>query len=80
LKKLGGVGAYGFYEALDYGPKLTLNRKHFTMVRSWMAHHQGMCLLSVANVLCDSSISTALSRGAASGRNRTHPARTRDCR
>ena len=22
----------------------------------WMAHHQGMCLLSVANVLCDSSI------------------------
>jgi hypothetical protein len=56
LKKLGGVGAYGFYEALDYGPKLTLNRKHFTMVRSWMAHHQGMCLLSVANVLCDSSI------------------------
>jgi cyclic beta-1,2-glucan synthetase len=56
LKKLGGVGAYGFYEALDYGPKMTLDRKHFTMVRSWMAHHQGMCLLSVANVLCDSSI------------------------
>jgi cyclic beta-1,2-glucan glucanotransferase len=56
LKKLGGVGAYGFYEALDYGPKMTLNRKKFTLVRSWMAHHQGMCLLSVANVLCDSSI------------------------
>jgi hypothetical protein len=56
LKKLGGVGSYGFYEALDYGPKMTLNRKKFTLVRSWMAHHQGMCLLSVANVLCDSSI------------------------
>src|SRR5882724_3705964 len=56
LKKLGGIGAYGFYEALDYGPKMTLNRKRFTLVRSWMAHHQGMCLLSVANVLCDSSI------------------------
>jgi hypothetical protein len=56
LKKLGGVGTYGFYEALDYGPKMTLNRKRFTMVRSWMAHHQGMCLLSAANVLCDSSI------------------------
>ncbi len=56
LKKLGGVGPYGFYEALDYGPKMTLNRKKFTLVRSWMAHHQGMCLLSVANVLCDSSI------------------------
>jgi hypothetical protein len=56
LKKLGAVGAYGFYEALDYGPKVTINRKRFTLVRSWMAHHQGMCLLSVANVLCDSSI------------------------
>jgi hypothetical protein len=56
LKKLGAVGTYGFYEALDYGSKITLHRKRFTLVRSWMAHHQGMCLLSVANVLCDSSI------------------------
>jgi cyclic beta-1,2-glucan synthetase len=56
LKKLGAVGEYGFYEALDYGPKATIHRKRFTMVRSWMAHHQGMCLLSVANILCDSAI------------------------
>jgi hypothetical protein len=56
MKKLGAVGAYGFYEALDYGPKVTLHRKRFTMVRSWIAHHQGMCLLAAANVLCDSSI------------------------
>src|SRR5205085_5267148 len=56
LKKLGGIGTYGFYEALDYGPKMMLHRKRFTLVRSWMAHHQGMCLLSAANVLCDSSI------------------------
>ncbi|HXT27519.1 MAG TPA: glucoamylase family protein [Candidatus Eisenbacteria bacterium] len=56
LKKMGAVGAYGFYEALDYGPRMTLHRKRFTMVRSWMAHHQGMCLLSIANVLCDSAI------------------------
>ena len=56
LRKLGGVGTYGFYEALDYGPRVTLHRKRFTLVRSWMAHHQGMCLLSAANVLCDSSI------------------------
>src|SRR5262252_811584 len=56
LKKKGAIGAYGYYEALDYGPRVTLNRKRFTMVRSWMAHHQGMCLLSIANVLCDSAI------------------------
>jgi cyclic beta-1,2-glucan synthetase len=56
LKKMGAVGAYGFYEALDFGPRMTLHRKRFTMVRSWMAHHQGMCLLSIANVLCDSAV------------------------
>jgi cyclic beta-1,2-glucan synthetase len=56
LRKMGAVGAYGFYEALDFGPRMTLHRKHFTMVRSWMAHHQGMCLLSIANVLCDSAV------------------------
>jgi len=56
LKKMGAVGAYGYYEALDFGPRVTLHRKRFGMVRSWMAHHQGMCLLSIANVLCDSAI------------------------
>ena len=56
LKKMGGVGAYGYYEALDFGPRMTLHRKRFTKVRSWMAHHQGMCLLSIANVLCDSAV------------------------
>jgi hypothetical protein len=43
----GWVGAYGFYEAADYtgGPQPRL-------VRSWMAHHQGMALLAAANLLC----------------------------
>jgi hypothetical protein len=56
LKKMGAVGAYGFYEALDFGPRVTLDRKRYAPVRSWMAHHQGMCLLSIANVLCDSAV------------------------
>jgi len=56
LKKMGAVGAYGYFEALDFGPRVTLHRKHFSLVRSWMAHHQGMCLLSIANVLCDSAM------------------------
>ena len=39
-------GAYGFYEAADY----TQGREP-VLVRSWMAHHQGMCLLAVTNLL-----------------------------
>ena len=51
MVKLGWVGLYGFYEAADYSaggdPQL---------VRSWMAHHQGMSLLAVANLLCNGII------------------------
>ena len=40
------MGAYGFYEAADY-----TQGKQPELVRSWMAHHQGMCLLALANLL-----------------------------
>jgi cyclic beta-1,2-glucan synthetase len=40
------MGAYGFYEAADY-----TQSNQPTLVRSWMAHHQGMCLLAVTNLL-----------------------------
>ena len=43
------VGAYGYYEAADY----TTSSKNGELVREWMAHHQGMSLLAVANCLCD---------------------------
>ncbi len=51
MSDLDWVGAYGFFEAADY--------THGTqpqLVRSWMAHHQGMCLLAVANLLKDNII------------------------
>ncbi len=51
MTKLGWEGAYGFYEAADYTeggePK---------MVRSWMAHHQGMSLLVITNLLHENII------------------------
>jgi cyclic beta-1,2-glucan glucanotransferase len=48
LARLGCVGPYGFFEALDY------SRGHPELVRSWMSHHQGMSLLAAAEVLlCD---------------------------
>jgi cyclic beta-1,2-glucan synthetase len=50
----GWFGPYGFYEAADY----TNSRRHlrapqYELVLSWMVHHQGMSLLSLANFLCD---------------------------
>ena len=43
----GWIGAYGFYEAADY----TGSPRKPVLVREWMAHHQGMSLLAILNVL-----------------------------
>jgi hypothetical protein len=43
----GWVGAYGFYEAADYA----CSPGSVVIVREWMAHHQGMSLLAILNLL-----------------------------
>ncbi len=45
----GWIGAYGFYEAADYSQSL----REPQLVREWMAHHQGMSLLAILNLLDD---------------------------
>ncbi len=49
----GFLGAYGFYEAIDYTPTRVPRGKPHAIVRSFMAHHQGMSLLAFAHVLLD---------------------------
>jgi len=52
LQRKRAMGTYGFYEALDYNPARVRSRlRRFELVRCWMAHHQGMSLLSIANFL-----------------------------
>jgi len=46
MAKLQWQGEYGFYEAADY-----TQGGEPQLVRSWMAHHHGMSLLAVANLL-----------------------------
>ncbi len=59
LAEEGRAGAYGYYEAVDYthapvGELLSDEREGArggTAVRTFMAHHQGMTLVALANVL-----------------------------
>ena len=45
-------GSYGFYESADYNTaRRRLWGHRYELVRCWMAHHQGMILLSIANFL-----------------------------
>jgi cyclic beta-1,2-glucan synthetase len=46
-------GAYGFYEAIDYTPSRLPRGKQSAVVRSFMSHHEGMSLLSLAYLLLD---------------------------
>ncbi len=44
-------GLYGFYEAVDYTPSRMPLRQDHAIIRSYMAHHQGMILTSLTNSL-----------------------------
>lgn len=52
MQRKGWLGAYGFYEALDFTPSKRDGRiRGAEVVRCWMAHHEGMGLLAIANFL-----------------------------
>ncbi|MFN3273228.1 MAG: GH36-type glycosyl hydrolase domain-containing protein [Paracoccus sp. (in: a-proteobacteria)] len=51
LASLGATGPYGFYEAVDFTPQRRPVGQDFVVIDSHMAHHQGMTIVSVANVL-----------------------------
>ncbi len=52
LEAAAGCGRYGLYEAIDY----RTSRKQPEVVREWMAHHMGMSLLALLNLLHDGKV------------------------
>jgi len=53
LAREGRLNAYGFYEAVDYAPARLPRGQESATVRAYMAHHQGMALLSLAYLLLE---------------------------
>jgi cyclic beta-1,2-glucan synthetase len=53
LHAIGARGRYGFYEALDFTRSRVPEGSKVAVVRAFMAHHQGMTLVALANVLFD---------------------------
>ncbi len=53
LTAIGARGRYGFYEALDYTRTRLPEGKDVAIVRAFMAHHQGMTVVAIANALLD---------------------------
>ncbi len=53
LEALGARTEFGFFEALDYTPARQIGGSRYVLVSTCMAHHQGMVLVALANVLLD---------------------------
>src|SRR5579871_1474731 len=54
LQRKRAVGVYGFYDAVDFNSERCRTKfRGCEPVRCWMAHHQGMSLLALANFLDD---------------------------
>src|SRR5215213_4319540 len=51
LQKEGALGPYGFYESIDYTAERLPENQKSVLIRAFMAHHQGMSLVSLANIL-----------------------------
>ena len=51
LTEAGGRGRYGCYEALDYTRTRLPEGTAVAVVRAYMAHHQGMSVVAIANAL-----------------------------
>ncbi len=51
LAAMGARGRYGFYEAIDFTASRLPQTQDFAIVRSFMAHHQGMTITAIANAL-----------------------------
>ncbi len=58
LAEAGGKGVYGFYEALDYTSTRVPEGEDKAIVRAYLAHHQGMSLVALANVLNQEAMRT----------------------
>ena len=53
---MGACGRYGFYEALDYTPIRLPEGASVAIVRAYMAHHQGMTIVAIADALLDGAM------------------------
>jgi cyclic beta-1,2-glucan synthetase len=61
FKRMAGIGAcgvYGWYEALDYTRTRLPEGTGVAVIRAYMAHHQGMTVVGIANALQDGRMRT----------------------
>ncbi|WP_435521228.1 GH36-type glycosyl hydrolase domain-containing protein [Bartonella silvatica] len=51
LRDLGALGPYGYYDSIDFTPSRVKKGEKYAVVRNYYAHHHGMSILAVNNVI-----------------------------
>ena len=51
IETLGGTGDFGLYEAIDFTPERLQLQEKYSVIKTYMAHHQALILLSINNLL-----------------------------
>ncbi|UNF43904.1 protein ndvB [Bartonella krasnovii] len=51
LRDLGALGTYGYYDSLDFTPSRVKTGEKYAVVRNYYAHHHGMSILAIDNVI-----------------------------
>ena len=51
LEKYGGLNQYGFFESIDFTSSRLKENEKYAVVKTYMAHHQGLILNSINNYL-----------------------------
>ena len=62
LAGMGALGRYGFHEALDFTRARLPDGEPMAIIRSFMAHHQGMTIVALANTLHDGEMRSRFHR------------------
>ena len=60
MEQKGFAGRYGLYEAADFTSERIPIGRSFMLIQSFMAHHQGMSLLALGNVLFENRMQQRL--------------------
>lgn len=51
LRDLGALGTYGYYDSVDFTPSRVKTGEKYAVVRNYYAHHHGMSIVAVDNVI-----------------------------
>ncbi|WP_375608959.1 GH36-type glycosyl hydrolase domain-containing protein [Bartonella sp. AC53GZZY] len=51
LRDLGALGTYGYYDSVDFTPSRVKIGEKYAVVRNYYAHHHGMSILALNNVI-----------------------------